>query len=187
MPLLVPPVPADPTWDLFMRRPHLRQLPQLPPLPAPYHLDMMSAATQEGVAQVLRLSFPEEVWTPERVQRDFVDAPDVLQTFVVLQGESVAATASVRLLPERYPHAGYLHYVGAHPQHQGQRLGYVVALAVLKYFERLECRDAVLETDDFRLPAIKTYLNLGFVPENRHPSHEQRWKDVLAILQQHSH
>jgi mycothiol synthase len=184
---VVPPVPFVSAWDLFMRRPHLRDLPPLPLLPREYELQTMNVQTQAGVAEVLRLSFGEDVWTFEHVQREFVEAPDVLRTFVVMRDGMAAATASVRLVPEIYPESGYLHYVGVHPAHQGQRLGYFLALVVLHEFVELGCRDAVLETDDFRVPAIKTYLKLGFVPENRHSTHAQRWQHVLLNLEFMAH
>jgi hypothetical protein len=41
---------------------------------------------------------------------------------------------------------------------------------------------AVLETDDFRLPAVRTYLRLGFVPEPRTPGEARRWSKVLRNL-----
>jgi mycothiol synthase len=43
-------------------------------------------------------------------------------------------------------------------------------------------RDAVLETDDFRLPAIRTYLRHGYVPvtENvKGENHLKRWSAIL--------
>jgi mycothiol synthase len=68
------------------------------------------------------------------------------------------------------------------PAHQGQKLGYIVSLAVLNMFVERGCKDAVLETDDHRLPAIKTYRNLGFHPEHRHETHPERWARILADL-----
>ena len=35
-----------------------------------------------------------------------------------------------------------------------------------------------LKTDDWRLPAIKTYLKLGFIPFLFLPDMEGRWRDV---------
>jgi mycothiol synthase len=57
-----------------------------------------------------------------------------------------------------------------------------VSLAALHEFVRLSCADAVLETDDFRVPAIKVYLSLGFRPEYRHATHEPRWAALAPML-----
>jgi mycothiol synthase len=40
----------------------------------------------------------------------------------------------------------------------------------------------VLETDDPRLPAIASYLGMGFVPLYAAPDHETRWSAVFAQL-----
>ena len=85
-------------------------------------------------------------------------------------------------LPDAYPDSGYLHWVGASPDYAGKRLGYAVTLAVLEEFVRLGCKDAVLETDDARLPAIRTYLNLGFLPTHRHETHAERWSAIEQNL-----
>ncbi|HHY83306.1 MAG TPA: hypothetical protein GX505_11630 [Clostridiales bacterium] len=41
---------------------------------------------------------------------------------------------------------------------------------------------AVLETDDFRLPAIKTYFRLGFQPKFTHESHPDRWDKISRLI-----
>ncbi|MDR3689213.1 MAG: hypothetical protein P4L46_07535, partial [Fimbriimonas sp.] len=43
-------------------------------------------------------------------------------------------------------------------------------------------RDIRLTTDDFRLAAIQTYLNLGFEPDMWHESHPGRWAAILQEL-----
>ncbi|HZP80664.1 MAG TPA: GNAT family N-acetyltransferase [Chthonomonadaceae bacterium] len=168
--------------QLFMRRPNLDDLPEIPPLPPGYTLREYQPGDLEPLAALMQKAFEDPQWTPEKVRKTLIDAPDVKKTFIIdYQGKPVA-TASARLLPEQYPGSGYVHFVAADPEHKGQRLGYIVSLAVLHEFVRLGCQDAVLETDDFRLPAIKTYQNLGFEPEHRHESHPERWAETLARL-----
>ena len=41
---------------------------------------------------------------------------------------------------------------------------------------------AFLSTDDFRLPAIRTYLKLGFEPYLVHENQRERWRKVLAAI-----
>ncbi len=43
-------------------------------------------------------------------------------------------------------------------------------------------RRCILRTDDFRLPAIKTYLDLGFAPEMLDESHPERWAKAWEAL-----
>ena len=167
--------------QVFMRRPDLDDLPPPPPLPAGYGLRRAAAADAEGLAAVLASAFGPE-WTAGRVRQALLDAPDVETTFLVEVGGEAVATAAARLLPACCPGSGYLHWVGVHADHRGQRLGSAVSLAVLRRFRDLGCRDAVLETDPPRLPAIRTYLTLGFVPEPVAPEHEVLWREILDQL-----
>ena len=40
----------------------------------------------------------------------------------------------------------------------------------------------MLDTDDFRMAAIKTYLNLGFVPVYVEEGQPKRWSDIFEQL-----
>jgi mycothiol synthase len=167
--------------QLFMRRPELTSLPDLWPEPEGYDLRPAGPEDVEGIAAVLVSAFGPE-WSAQRVRDALLDAPDVKETYVVACKGQPVATASARLVPDRYPDSGYLHWVATHQAHRGRRLGALVSLAALHYFRGAGCRDAVLETDPPRLPAIRTYLKLGFVPEIVVPEHQAIWHEILATL-----
>ncbi len=162
-----------------MRRPNLTGLPPLPALPTTCLVRPTTEADAPTLAAVLRRAFADGTWTADRVQAELLGDETVTQTLVVEREGEIIATASVRLLPERFPASGYLHWVAVDSAHQGQRLGYFVSLAVLHEFERLGCSDAVLETQDHRIPAIKTYLALGFRPEYTDETHRSRWAAIM--------
>lgn len=165
-----------------MRRPNLDDLPELPPLPPGYLLRPACEADAESLAALLAKAFDTGAWTPERARSDLLANPDVKQTYLITCEGRVVATASALLLPEIYPGTGIVHYVAADPEHRGKRLGSLISLAVLHEFARLGCQDARLLTDDPRLPAIKTYLDLGFEPVRIDESHAERWRKVYAAL-----
>ena len=102
--------------------------------------------------------------------------------FIRRDGADVATASAYVSPPTRLPDAGSLHYVGVLPGHTGLRLGYLVSLACLHRMRAEGRQRAILQTDDFRLPAIKTYLNLGFVPVLVDENQRQRWRDVFAAL-----
>jgi len=59
-----------------------------------------------------------------------------------------------------------------------------VSLAVLKAMASRGDTDAMLETDDARIPAIRSYLALGFTPvyapdDDQGLDHRHRWSAVL--------
>ena len=102
--------------------------------------------------------------------------------FIRHGGEDAAVAAAYSRKPEVMPGCGYLHYVGVLPGHTGLRLGYWVSLAALHRMREEGRERANLHTADFRLPAVKTYLNLGFVPVLLDENQRQRWRDVFAAL-----
>lgn len=168
--------------QLFMRRPNLDDLPSTPDLPEGLVMREYRSADLASLTSLMQSAFEDEHWSEERIKNSLLEDTTIKKTLVIVDGEKVVASASARLLPDRYPHSGYVHWVGSLPEYRGNRLGYSVSLAILHYFVDLGCKDAVLETDDNRLAAIKTYKNLGFVPENRHESHPERWAQVFSDL-----
>ena len=165
-----------------MRRESLSDLPEVPALPTGYVLREAGPDDAAGLAGLLHRAFADATWTTERVRGELLDAPAVEKTFVIANGDALLATASARQGREPFPDSGYLHWVAVEPSAQGHKLGTVVSLAVLHEFVRMGYQSAVLETDDERIAAIKTYNHLGFVPEHAHETHAERWAVILANL-----
>ena len=134
-----------------------------------------------AIAAVLSQAF-DEPWDAERVRHELGPDGGVDVSYVVKENGVVVAVASARHLPDHYPGVGYLHYVGADAAKAGRGLGGFVSLAVLKHFRDEGLEAAVLETDDFRLPAIRTYLKIGFVPEYRHEQDQARWSKIFPLV-----
>ena len=85
-------------------------------------------------------------------------------------------------MPDTYPDAGYVHYVGVSPQARGLRLGAVLTARCVQGFAERGLPRAVLETDDFRVPAVITYLRLGFIPTYRSTDEQFAWSALLPRL-----
>jgi mycothiol synthase len=167
--------------QLLMLRPTLNDLPPLIP-PVGFSVRPAGPADIPGVAAILSSSFQDPGWSPGRVRADLFGATDVKEVLVAVKDDgTVVATASVQV-PPREIRRGLIHMVGASSAYSGKRLGYTVSLAVLQELRLLGCTEAALSTDDFRLAAIKTYLNLGFVPLVNHASHPERWKLVAEDM-----
>jgi mycothiol synthase len=170
--------------QLLMHRQHLDHDPAVPPLPAGYEVRTANGADDErALAGLLTAAFEEE-WTVERVRKELTDAPDVLAVYVVTwQGQPVA-TASSRTAQDKFPGSGYVHWVGAHPGHARRGLGSILMNRLLQDFQERGYRDAVLETDDFRLPAIKSYLRRGYLPvyDVNGEDHRPRWAAIFPAL-----
>jgi len=109
--------------------------------------------------------------------------PDGIFLSVHTQTAAMVATAMATHNPtDLHTFGGELGWVAAHPDHRGQRLGLAVCTAVMKRYAAAGYRRIYLQTDDWRLAAIKTYLKLGFVPFLFAPDMEKRWREVCEKL-----
>lgn len=136
----------------------------------------------------------EEIWTNiidtafetpynfnEYMKKDAAFKPERILLACVDDIPVATASAWYR---ERYgKDMGYLHMVGALPEYKGRKLGYIICLAAMIKMKEDGFKRAVLQTDDFRLPAIKTYVDLGFeIDLDTHISMPDRWEKIMAEL-----
>lgn len=104
------------------------------------------------------------------------------RVLLVMHGDRAVATASAWHIPKYGTDVGYLHMVATLPSHQGKGLGAAVSLAAMHRMRYEQRRTAMLQTDDFRLPAVKAYLRLGFEPVLIHENQRDRWRAVLTQI-----
>ena len=97
------------------------------------------------------------------------------------QGYPVASICAVKHGEEQ----GYIHMVAAAPACRGRGIGHAMLAYALEKLEARRCAYSILTTDDFRLPAIKTYLDAGFRPvlwTDPESDQRERWDKVIATL-----
>ncbi len=112
--------------------------------------------------------------------------PDLMPTqdlFFVLSpnGERMATSAAVL----HGGGEGYIHMVAALPSCRSLGIGHAMLARALAVLSARGATHMTLTTDDFRLPAIKTYLDGGFRPVLWHdPDSDMRarWDAVIAAL-----
>ncbi len=123
-------------------------------------------------------------WTPKRVA-------DTMKT--VLPGGAflavhratgrLVATALAQHMPsDGNPHSGMLGWVAGDPDHRGRGLGESVCAAVTARLIKAGYEDMRLSTDDFRLPAMKIYLKLGWQPLIVADGMAARWQAIYEKL-----
>ncbi len=170
--------------QLLMFRPNLDEIPRPVALPGGYEIRRFEPEDDlPSLAETLTVAF-EEKWTMERVRENLTEAPGVRAVYAAFWDGRVVATTSSRYLPDRYPAAGIVHWVGTHPDHHRRGLGSALMERVLHDFAERGDRQAVLETDDQRLAAIRRYLAFGFLPmyENQGEDLRPRWSAVMQAL-----
>ena len=103
--------------------------------------------------------------------------------FFVCAGERLVATAGVCDREHLGRAVWEIGWVARDPAFRGQRLGRHATVAALGAALRLPPRPILLKTDDHRLPAIRTYLDLGFRADREGDlSFESRWRRIDAAL-----
>lgn len=105
--------------------------------------------------------------------------------FMAVHEESgqIAATAMGLDDPsEQHPAGGELGWVAGDPAHAGRGLGLAVCAAVTARLIALGYRDIHLYTEHWRLAALKTYLELGYVPFLCTPEMPERWRAICEQL-----
>lgn len=170
--------------QLRMVRPNLDNLPKIE-LPSGYQLRTYQEGDEIHWANIISDSFGGRERTAQDTQNEIthrdVFVPDGLY-FITYQDIPIATACAWRQSVEETD-VGYVHMVGVVGKHTGMKLGKWVSLAVLYYFQENGFTCSMLDTDDFRIPAIKTYLNLGFIPVYVDNTQTKRWKDIFKTLE----
>ncbi|MCC7263040.1 MAG: GNAT family N-acetyltransferase [Candidatus Latescibacteria bacterium] len=165
-----------------LRMGYLHPVPPLTPTwPAGYQLRSFQPGDEASWAALLNANGELGEWNPERVAGVMAGGL-VRQFFAVAPTGELAACAGVHEVDLDGTEYWEIGWVAAHPAHRGSGLGGLVTGAATAYALTLAKRPIMLRTDDFRLPAIKVYLRLGFTPLLDHPSYPERWRLLAARL-----
>jgi mycothiol synthase len=81
-----------------------------------------------------------------------------------------------------HPFGGELGWVAGSPEHAGKHLGQVVCAAATARLLRAGYRRIYLQTNDWRLPALLTYLRLGYAPLLYASDMAERWQAICTSL-----
>lgn len=153
-------------------------------VPAGYGVRTRSAGAEEQLHALLdvegwRLSGAD--WKEYR-SRLLVDG---LYLLVDANGALVASAGAVHNpSPGRFhfPFGGELAYLIVHPEHRRKGLGRAAAALVVRRFLVGGYENIRVCAQGFRLPALRLYLELGFVPFLHQPDLAPRWERLCAEL-----
>lgn len=165
-----------------MRRPHLSGLTPVV-IPDGYLLRPYQPGDEAHWCAIMEGNIGSG-WSVDRCRSSLLDddrfSPHNLVFIVTDQGLPVATACA--WCRQGDSSEGQLHMVAAVASHRGKGLGGVINTAVLHRLAELGFRSAHLLTDDFRIPAIRSYLTSGFRPHYTHASHGPRWESVLQSI-----
>ena len=77
---------------------------------------------------------------------------------------------------------GRIHYVAIAPPHRGRGLSRCILTVAMNRLRTLGHRRAMLATQAHRIPAIRTYLRFGFVPEITSPDAADAWRQAARHI-----
>jgi mycothiol synthase len=174
--------PLTAVEQLLMRRPHLEALDDLA-LPAGYQLRTFQPGDEQTWLELCNPAIGMN-WSMEQLHQKLLDVPwfSPDRLFFITHNQEPVGTACAWQLTVDEKHTGYVHMVVVQPEHRGRGLGRAATLRVLHYFREHGFKESVLNTDDFRLPAIMVYRLLGFEPVIQDEIMRQRWGAVETIL-----
>lgn len=107
--------------------------------------------------------------------REFFTDDDL---YLVFDGEKAVATICGIYNPETG--IGNVHMVSVSSEARGKGLGKYVNELVKAHLWRDGCRLAYLTTDEWRVPAVKSYLSAGFLPVDYDEGMPERWSKWLS-------
>ena len=123
----------------------------------------------------------EEVFNKKMLADKSVNPENIF--FLISPSNEIAGTATYQYSQD--DDAGVIHMVGIKKGYLGRRLSLPMNLYVIQKILEDGKKKIYLTTDDWRLPAIKTYLNAGFKPVCHQPDMEERWRKVMENLDCH--
>ena len=157
--------------------------PPRPKVPEGYFLRCYTEADEKGYIELMaKAGF--EGWDHQRVT---ATVQKVLPGgfFVIVHrstGKIVATAMSLHKPRDLHPSGGELGWVATAPEHRGKGLGLAMCAQATARLIQAGYRNIYLLTDDFRLPAIKTYLKLGYEPFLFCQGMAERWECIYRQL-----
>jgi len=119
---------------------------------------------------------------PEYYKETMLDYPNYTEDkcfFLVENGEAVATLTVVCDYEKK---EGYIHMVACKETCRGKGYGTLLNALGIKTLKEEGMETAFLTTNDWRVPAIKSYLRAGFVPDMSTDDYKERWKIIFENI-----
>ncbi|MBX3014336.1 MAG: GNAT family N-acetyltransferase [Caldilineaceae bacterium] len=172
---------------MSMVRPTLTNLPSFS-LPAPYSLRWYQPGDEAAWVAIHVAADPFHTFTAATFAQEFAADRALLPTRQAYlcdsTGAPVGTTSAWFYTDEEGDAYGLVHWVALHPDHQGRGLAKPLLALVCHQLQELGHARAYLNTSTARLPAIRLYLQFGFVPQMRRDraATRQAWQEVQTQL-----
>jgi len=157
----------------YVRKPTAR-------VPEGYRLHRYRPGEEGDWIQLLNESREFGVWNTGKLRSMILDSLIPNSGVFISDSKALIACAACCSVSSFLPYAT-ANYALVLPEHRGRGLGLIAMAAVIDSARDAGFPGVVLQTDDFRIPAVKTHLKLGFRPDiTIRPATATRWSAVLA-------
>jgi len=163
--------------QLKMHRPAGLPLPNIAS-PAGFHIRGMREGEQTCWSNICLGEFDIDVPSLEWFMTKMHDQPMSEIFFICNAEDEPVGTATAQMLKGE----PFLHYIAVHRDWRGRGLAKPLMSHVLARHAELGRAGCYLTTDDFRLPAINSYLQFGWQPVMWSDDAQQRWEKINEQL-----
>lgn len=133
-------------------------------------------------AEIVQHGLTEQKATKEDYFNIMYDhGPLELDKFFLIEKDGQPA-ATIAIICNYEKKEGYIHMVGSHPAYRGLGLGNKMNELAVKVLVDAGMETAYLTTDDWRIPAIKSYLRSGFEPDRSTADFAERWDKIYREI-----
>ena len=140
--------------------------PESAPLPDSIHLRTFQPADTEALCRLLETGTFGS-WPTQRLDALFdheIDRLSPRHVHLATHGNDLVGHCCLMVRDEPEGTVGKLGWVVVHPRFRGQGIGRAVCTAALQSAHQLGLETVILDTEDFRISAVRLYLELGFEP-----------------------
>ncbi len=155
-------------------------VPAVPELSPGYSLRQVALEDRQSYSQTFATAFDDPSPFGDLMKHSLPDGFFVVEHMPT--GTVVAASTAAIYKKSQHPDGHSLQWVVAHPDHRGNGAGRVTVAAATQSLANHAPHYSYLSTDDFRIPAISIYLNLGWEPLLYREDQAERWRAVFDIL-----
>lgn len=120
----------------------------------------------------------EEYYT--NLMTNWRDYDDNYCFFVCKDGLPIATITTIF---HRQTNEAYIHMVACKEGYREMGIGNLLNQIALYHIKEQRMRSAFLTTDDWRIPAIKSYLKIGFTPDLVDEDDVERWDAIFKVIQ----
>ena len=142
---------------------------------------------ESGIDEWLDIVRHDLAWEPvthEFYRKCMVAHPGYEERLCFLFCLDGKAAATICVICDREKAEGYIHMVGSKPEYRGRGIGNLMNAYAAAVLKNEGMKTAYLTTDDWRIPAIKSYLRANFVPDESTDDFKERWTKIRKQIGQ---